>query len=291
MRLHDFGAVHQTVTTMNGPRNSTALWFDLVVSLPAFVLGIALSSAVGLIVDRFFPVDWWLLPVAQVVAAPLVLWRPFELFVVLVSPGLRLARGSQRDRLARITNEVAENCGVEHRRWLYVIERTSGMNASTSGRHVIAVTPEALNLPDWVLAAVVAHELGHQSGGDTYAKGLRWWMLTPVVVLGRFTRLLAMVTLGLAVLGSLVLTVALVLTGLVYVMLLPLTLLLPLHCWLERRNELAADDFAAQAGYGPGLIALFSPAAHHPRTRGVRRLFETHPHPTERLARLHSAGE
>ncbi len=291
MRLHDYGALHQTVITMNGRRNSTALWFDLVVSLPAFLLGIALSSAVGLIVDRFSPVDWWLLPAAQVIAAPLVLWRPFELLVVFVSPGLRLARGSQRDRLALITSEVAEHCGVQHRRWLYVVERSTGTNASTSGRHVIAVTPEALNLPDGVLAAVIAHELGHQAGGDTYAKGLRWWMLTPVVLLGRFTRLLAMVTLSLAVLGSLVLTVALVLTGVVYVILLPLTLLVPLHCWLERRNELAADDFAARAGYGPGLIALFSPVADHPRTRGVRRLLETHPHPADRLARLHAAGQ
>jgi Zn-dependent protease with chaperone function len=267
-----------------------AVWADVVVSAPAFLLGLGTMAALGALLERFGVLAWWALPLAHLLASPLVLWRPFERFLVALSPQLRPARGAQLQRVASIVEAVAARCGVEPKRWLYVIEDIAEVNASTSGRHVLAVTPSALTLPDAILAAVIAHELGHQVGGDTAVKGLRWWSLMPVRVLARITRLAAYAALALAVVGTAVLAVGMVLTGVLYLLLLPLSALYPLHAWVERRNELAADAFAARAGYGPALAALLTSLAEQPRSRGLRRVLDTHPHPADRLRALHDHG-
>lgn len=272
------------------PREVSPLWADLLFSLPAILLGAGCGAALGLLLDRIGVLPWWSVPAAHILGSPLVLWRPFELFLVALSPGLRRARGQQLSRIDSIVHTVARRCGIPPKRWLYVIERSGGVNASTSGRHVLAVTPAALALPDEILAGVIAHELGHQAGGDTVAKGLRWWALLPLRAIAALTRLAAFAAVGLAVLGSVVVAVAMILTGLVYLLLLPLTLLFPLHAWLERRNELVADAFAARAGYGPALSALLHSLSDQPRSRGLRRMLDTHPHPADRLTALTRAG-
>jgi Zn-dependent protease with chaperone function len=236
-----------------------------------------------MLADRLGLVSWFWFPAVHLAASPLVLWRPFEMLLVLCSTGMGRAGGVDRERLGRLTAEVAERCGVTPRRWIFAVERVDGLNAATSGRHVLSVTPRALTLPDPILASVLAHELGHQVGGDSYAKGLRWWAIIPMRALTRMTRLFAWVFLGFS--GA-VAVVGVVLIGVMYLALLPLALLYPLHAWLERRNEFAADEFAARAGFGPGLAALLRVFADTPRSRGLRRLLDSHPHPADRVTRL-----
>lgn len=261
-------------------------WVELLASIPAVLVGVLVTSTAGLVVDRFSSFVWWWLPLGHVLATPLMLWRPFEMLMIWCTPGVRPARGAQRKQLATLVAQVAERCAIRPKRWILVVEHSNGINASTSGRHVLAFTPSTLELPEGILAAVVAHELGHQAGMDTIAKAVRWWSLTPVRVAVTATRYLAMAALAMALVGWVVLAAGMVLTGVVYTLLLPLSVLFPLHAWLERRNELGADAFAAASGFGPALATLLATQTSVPRTRGIRRLLDTHPHPADRLDAL-----
>jgi Zn-dependent protease with chaperone function len=267
-------------------RPDSPLFAELIVSLPAALLGSGVNIALGFGAERLFGWPWWLWPAIYLALTPLVLCRPFEQVLVTLTPSMRRLTGGERQRLEFLVDEVGTHCGVSPKQWLYAIEKMEGINASTSGRHLITVTPAALRLPDPILAAVLAHELGHQVGGDTLAKGMRWWFLLPLRAATRILRVIAFIMVGLSVLGVVVLGLGVLLSALVYVMLLPVLVLLPLNAWLERRNEYAADRFAQLNGFGPALCVLLEGLADQPRTRGWRRLLDTHPHPLDRLDAL-----
>jgi Zn-dependent protease with chaperone function len=178
----------------------------------------------------------------------------------------------------------------------------------------------SLELPDDMLEAVLAHEVGHHRHLHPLAIILGWWYLLPfeagdrlLRAIRRLTRWLARTfgrlndrtgglaggrapdgALGmlvlLAVLGVLVVagSVAVVVLGVLW---LPLALLVRLAkvlaAALSRAGEHAADRHAAELGYGPGLVqvlVLFLRAEQSaPRPRGMALLLRSHPSSQARI--------
>jgi STE24 endopeptidase len=185
---------------------------------------------------------------------------------------------------------------------------------------MLAVTRVACELPDDMLEAVLAHEVGHHRQLHPLAIILGWWYLLPFEAGERLLRAIRgvvrwlartfgrlsdrtggvsggraadgalgmavlLVVLGVLVLAGSVLVVAL---GLLW---LPLALLVRLAkvlaAALSRAGEHAADRHAAELGYGAGLVQvllLFLQAEQAaPRPRGMASLLRSHPSSRARI--------
>src|SRR4029450_5998574 len=230
-------------------------------------------------------------------------------------------------RRARALERVCRRAGPDPGRYLLRVEEKRQVNAFALGGHVLAVTRVALELPDDMLEAVLAHEVGHHRHLHPLAIILGWWYLLPFeagdrLLRGsrRVTRWLARTfgrlndrTGGLAggrapdgALGMLVLLAVLgvlVVAGSVLVLglglrWLPLALLvrLPrvLAAALSRAGEHAADRHAAELGYGPGLVQvlfLFQQAEFAaPRPRGNAAPLRSHPSSQARIDAIRRSG-
>jgi STE24 endopeptidase len=204
--------------------------------------------------------------------------------------------------------------GADPGRYLLRVQESPQVNAFALGGHVLAVTRVALELPDDMLEAVLAHEVGHHLHLHPLAIVLGWWYLLPFEAAERLLRAIRRVTRSLArafsrlnqqvggvsggrtadgALGMLVLLVVLgvlVVVGSVLVVALgllwlPLAVLVRvarvLAAALSRAGEYAADRHAAELGYGRALLrvlALFVAAERAaPRPRGLAVLLRTHP--------------
>jgi Zn-dependent protease with chaperone function len=258
---------------------------------------------------------------AWTASAALILARPVESGLAwLLYRSLRRPRPAE---LARITPALARVCrraGTDPGRYLLRVEEKRQVNAFALGGHVLAVTRVALELPDDMLEAVLAHEVGHHRHLHPLAIILGWWYLLPfeagdrlLRAIRRITRWLAQIfnrlsdrtgglaggrapdgALGmlvlLAVLGVLVLAGSGLVVGL-GLLWLPVALLVRLAkvlaAALSRAGEHAADRHAAELGYGPGLVqvlALFLQAEYAaPRPRGMAALLRSHPSSQSRI--------
>jgi Zn-dependent protease with chaperone function len=258
---------------------------------------------------------------AWTASAALILARPVESGLAwLLYRSLRRPRPAE---LARITPALARFCrraGTDPGRYLLRVEEKRQVNAFALGGHVLAVTRVALELPDDMLEAVLAHEVGHHRHLHPLAIILGWWYLLPfeagdrlLRAIRRITRWLAQIfnrlsdrtgglaggrapdgALGmlvlLAVLGVLVLAGSVLVVGL-GLLWLPVALLVRLAkvlaAALSRAGEHAADRHAAELGYGPGLVqvlALFLQAEQAaPRPRGMAVLLRSHPSSQSRI--------
>jgi Zn-dependent protease with chaperone function len=258
---------------------------------------------------------------AWTASAVLVVARPVEAALArLLYRGLRRPRPAELARITPALERVCRRAGADPGRFLLRVEDKRQVNAFALGGHVLAVTRVACELPDDLLEAVLAHEVGHHRHLHPLAIILGWWYLLPfeagdrlVRTIGRITRWLARSfgrlsdrTGGLAggrspegALGMLMLLVALgllvaagtVLVAALGVVWLPLALLVRLakvlSAALSRAGEHAADRHAAEFGYGPGLIqvlGLFLQVEQAaPRPRGMAALLRSHPSSLSRI--------
>jgi Zn-dependent protease with chaperone function len=271
--------------------------------------------------------DWPRVPVVAVAcaawtaSAALVMVRPVEAGLAwLLYRSLRRPRPAELARITPALERVCRRAGTDPGRYLLRVEEKRQVNAFALGGHVLAVTRTALGLPDDLLEAVLAHEVGHHRHLHPLAIILGWWYLLPFEAGDRLQRAIRRVTRWLArtfgrlsdrtggmaggrapdgALGMLVLLVllgVLVLAGGVLVVALgllwlPLSLLVRLakvlSAALSRAGEHAADRHAAELGYGPGLVqvlALFLQAEQSiPRPRGMAALLRSHPSSRARI--------
>jgi Zn-dependent protease with chaperone function len=279
----------------------------VVVALPAY--GVALLAG------------WRPVPTAAVAcaawtaSAALILVRPVEAGLARVLyRSLRRPRPAELARITPALHRVCRRAGTDPGRYLLRVEEKRQVNAFALGGHVLAVTRMALELPDDMLEAVLAHEVGHHRHLHPLSIILGWWYLLPFEAGDRLLRAIRRVTrwlartfgrlsdrtgglaggrapdgaLGmlvlLALLGVLVLAGSALVVGLGLIW-LPVALLVRvakvLAAALSRAGEHAADRHAAELGYGPGLIqvlALFLQAEHTaPRPRGMAALLRSHP--------------
>ena len=258
---------------------------------------------------------------AWTASAALVQVRPVEAGLArLLYRSLRRPRPAELGRIAPALERVCRRAGTDPGRYLLRVEEKRQVNAFALGGHVLAVTRMALELPDDLLEAVLAHELGHHRHLHPVAIILGWWYLLPFEAGDRLVRAIRRITRWLArsfgrlndrtgglaggrapegALGMLVLllllgilvvagTVLVVVLGVVW---LPLALLVRLakvlSAALSRAGEHAADRHAAELGYGPALIqvlGLFLQVEQSaPRPRGMAALLRSHPSSRSRI--------
>jgi len=258
---------------------------------------------------------------AWTASAVLVVARPVEAGLArLLYHSLRRPRPAEQARIAPALERVCRRAGADPGRYLLRVEEKRQVNAFALGGHVLAVTRVALELPDDMLEAVLAHEVGHHRHLHPLAIILGWWYLLPFEAGDRLVRTIRGITRWLArsfgrlsdrtgglaggrspdgALGMLVLLVVLgvlVVAGTVLVVALgvvwlPLTLLVRLakvlSAALSRAGEHAADRHAAELGYGAALIqvlALFLQVERSaPRPRGMAALLRSHPSSQSRI--------
>ena len=252
-------------------------------------MGATVFSLFGVALSYVSSIPWWIPLLLLFLGAPLSLWRPFESVTVRLLPGTRKAKGRELALFVASLHRVNLRHPFPVRRWVLAIEDSPVLNASTSGRHVLTLTRTALSLPDPLLDAVLAHELAHQAGGDTIAKSVRWWFLLPVRILLKALRYGAWGAVAFSVFGVIQVIVAAVFTALLYLVTIPLLLILPLNAAIERKNELAADRYAAEAGFRTELVALlhgFTTAEQAPRSLWAR-FTATHPSIEDRLQAIY----
>jgi STE24 endopeptidase len=258
---------------------------------------------------------------AWTASAVLVVARPVEAGLArLLYRSLRRPRPAELARITPALERVCRRAGADPGRYLLRVEEKRQVNAFALGGHVLAVTRVALELPDDMLEAVLAHEVGHHRHLHPLAIILGWWYLLPFEAGDRLVRTIRGITRWLArsfgrlsdrtgglaggrspdgALGMLVLLVVLgvlVVAGTVLVVALgvvwlPLTLLVRLakvlSAALSRAGEHAADRHAAELGYGAALIqvlALFLQVERSaPRPRGMAALLRSHPSSQSRI--------
>ena len=264
---------------------------------------------------------------AWTASAALILARPVESGLAwLLYRRLRRPRPAELDRITPALARVCRRAGTDPGRYLLRVEENRQVNAFALGGRVLAVTRMSLELPDDMLEAVLAHEVGHHRHLHPLAIILGWWYLLPfeagdrlLRAIRRVTRWLARVfqrlsdrtgglaggrapdgALGmlvlLAVLGVLVVAGSVLVVGL-GLLWLPLALLVRLArvlaAALSRAGEHAADRHAAELGYGPGLVqvlGLFLQIEQsRPRPRGMAALLRSHPSSQARIDAIRRA--
>jgi Zn-dependent protease with chaperone function len=265
---------------------------------------------------------------AWTASAALILARPVEAGLAwLLYRSLRRPRPAELARITPALHRVCRRAGTDPDRYLLRVDEKRQVNAFALGGHVLAVTRTALELPDDMLEAVLAHEVGHHRHLHPLAIILGWWYLLPFEAGDRLLRAIRRVTRWLArtfgrlsdrtgglaggrspdgALGMLVLLAllgVLVVAGTVLVvglglLWLPLALLVRLAkvlaAALSRAGEHAADRHAAELGYGPGLVqvlVLFLQAEQAtPRPRGMAALLRSHPSSQARIDAIRRTG-
>jgi Zn-dependent protease with chaperone function len=255
---------------------------------------------------------------AWTASAALVQVRPVEAALArLLYRSLRRPRPAELARIAPALERVCRRAGTDPGRYLLRVEEKRQVNAFALGGHMLAVTRVACELPDDMLEAVLAHEVGHHRQLHPLAIILGWWYLLPFEAGERLLRAIRGVVRWLArtfgrlsdrtggvsggraadgALGMAVLLGVLVLAGSVLVVALgllwlPLALLVRLAkvlaAALSRAGEHAADRHAAELGYGAGLVQvllLFLQAEQAvPRPRGMASLLRSHPSSRARI--------
>jgi STE24 endopeptidase len=247
-------------------------------------------------------------------SAGLVLPRPIESRFARLLFKARRPTERELDRLRPVWRRTCGRAGVDPDSFTLRIEDSPLVNAFALGAHFVAVTRRALDLPDELLEAVLAHELGHHRHLHPLAATLGWWYLLPFWLLSLLLRRVRAATTAmsrvfsglrqrigqtsggrplegpLGLIGVLVILGALVVVGVLLLVALcalwlPLWLVTSasrlLSAALSRSSEYAADRYAAGLGYRAGLVRVLElfevDERGGPRRGGLAARLASHP--------------
>ncbi|WP_369377043.1 M48 family metalloprotease [Streptomyces sp. cg36] len=283
----------------------------LALHVPGFLISLLSVLLVTWLLDESVGLPYWILALLWVLSGALVFHRPTEDFFARHLLGLRRPMPWETARLAPVWREVTARAGVDGSRYELWIENSQDLNAYAAAGHIVGVTRYALEqLPSAQLAAVLAHELGHHTGGHAWSSLLGYWYALPGRIAWRTVREVVLFVITFASrLSWLATTVLLAVIGTVAVAtvaeLYGTPLLLPtlpyLMAAVGRRSELRADEYAAVHGFGPKLAEvlqmlhsadqqtlLSATPLGSPKTRTgpLSRLLSDHPDYPTRLLRL-----
>ncbi|MEY2242886.1 M48 family metalloprotease [Streptomyces sp. BF23-18] len=282
---------------------------QLATQIPGALVSLAVVSALAL--GLLGTVVGWLVIVAWVASGALVFHRPTELRFARHALRLRPPLAEERARLEPIWREVTARAGIEANTYELMVENSDDLNAVAVAGHVVGVTTYSLNrIPSSNLAAVLAHELGHHTGGHAWAGLLGYWYSLPGRLAWAFTRGMARVALAVAGVFSAAATGLLILFMGMFVVAgflvawyitIPLVVAPYLLAWAGRLGELRADQQAAALGFAPEMAEVL----HHFQAEedaakaaaagqgkklqeptGLARLLSTHPDNYTRLRAL-----
>ncbi|WP_432029056.1 M48 family metalloprotease [Streptomyces sp. 1222.5] len=236
----------------------------LAVQLPGALVSLALVGSIAL--GMFGNVVGTLVVLAWVVSGLLVFHRPTELAFARYVLKLRLPSQQERARLEPIWHEVTARAGIEPGTYELMVENSDELNAVAVAGHVVGVTTYSLNrIPSSNLAAVLAHELGHHTGGHAWAGLLGYWYSLPGRIAWAVTRGLARFAIAvagvfsMAATGFLILFMALAAVAAflaAWYIAVPLVLAPYLLAYAGRRGELRADQQAAELGFARQLAEV-----------------------------------
>ncbi|MEU0819893.1 M48 family metalloprotease [Streptomyces mirabilis] len=282
---------------------------QLAVQVPGFLVSLAVvaSFAVGILGTAM----GWLVILAWLASGALVFHRPTELAFARHVMKLRAPLAEERARLEPVWREVTARAGIEAHTYELMVESSTDLNAVAAAGHVVGVTTYALNeIPSSNLAAVLAHELGHHTGGHAWTGLLGYWYSLPGRIAWAFMRGIARIAIRVASVFSLAAT------GMVYLFIgmfviggfvaawyitVPLVAAPYLLAYVGRQGELRADRQAADLGFAPHLAqvlhhfqaqedAVKAQAAAQGRQLkepgGLAKLLTTHPDNHTRLQAL-----
>ncbi len=227
------------------------------------------------------------------VSAGLVLLRPVESrFARLL---FRVRRPSEQElaRLLPVWRRACGRVGVDPDAFTLRIEDRQAVNAFALGAHFVAVTGRALELPDELLEAVLAHELGHHRDLHPLAATLGWWYLLPFSLLSLVLRRVRAATRatsrGFSALRQRIgqSSGGRPLEG-------PLSASRLLSAALSRSSEYAADRHAAGLGYAAGLIRVLElfevDEQRGPHRGGLAARLASHPSCRARIQAVQRLG-
>ncbi|MFF8940853.1 M48 family metalloprotease [Streptomyces sp. NPDC014864] len=242
----------------------------LAVQVPGFLVSLAVVSSIAL--GMFGDVAGTIVLLAWLASGALVFHRPTELAFARHVLKLRPPTPDERARLEPVWREVTARAGVEAHTYELMVENSDELNAVAAAGHVVGVTTYSLNrIPSSNLAAVLAHELGHHTGGHAWAGLLGYWYSLPGRVAWAFMRGMARIALAVSRVFSLAAT------GFLYLFLgitvvagfltmwyvtIPLVAAPYLLAHMGRRGELRADQQAAELGFARHLAEVL----HHFQT-------------------------
>ncbi|MEV0368557.1 M48 family metalloprotease [Streptomyces sp. NPDC050636] len=258
---HDMAFAQRRVHLKEQQRGADATTVgQLLLHVPGFVCSLALVAGVSYLL---LPDLGWLPTVLWIASGALAFHRPTESFFARHVLGLRYPTLQERDQLAPVWQEVTARAGVDGRTYELWVEESDDLNALAAAGHIVGVTRFSLDhLPNGQLAAVLAHELGHHTGGHAWSSLLGYWYALPGRLawsaLRSATRFALLVARHISpaatgviflVAGSFVVF----LTFSVWFIVLPLLIAPYLIAAVGRRAELRADRHAAALGFAPML--------------------------------------
>lgn len=243
----------------------------VVAALPLMVLSFFVVLLALFAVDA--PMDALDIPGEAVVlgwfASGLVVFLPAaEPFLARRLLGLRRPTDAEAVLVQAAWADAAGAAGVDPRSYALWMDDRPGINACVPGGRFLAVPRSAVELPPRQRAAVLAHELAHHLRGHATARLLVQWYSAPAR--GMLRAIAALLRTGgrgnavLAPLGCVFGVVLLLLAGVgvwavVEMPRLRLALLvLPFLPLAGRWAEKQCDRLAADAGYGPDLLAVLA---------------------------------
>lgn len=288
----------------------------LLVAAPAMI-----GSFLLLLVVMSWAGPWEPLLLLAWLASAAVVFTPLgERAVVRWACGFVRPSPRQRAQLDPAWRQVLARCHVDPGDVDLYLQRSRAVNAFTAGGRSVALTTGAQaefvkphlvhNLvgasPDTTqVEALLAHELGHWAANSTRVGLVTAWLAAPWRFVSRLFLALGLAFAGrqprrlLAVLAVGVVTVAVVqavqhgqaMVAVLLVCLAVAGVVCPLaDAALSRRDEYAADRYAARAGYGPALAAALSRldnGSEHHRPGLLERVTARHPSVAQRLDALY----
>ncbi|MFI5620867.1 M48 family metalloprotease [Streptomyces sp. NPDC051567] len=297
-------------------------WGQLLLHVPGFLLSLAVVASAAVLLEHGARLPSWLPVLLWTLSGALVFHRPSERLLARHLHGLQHPLPDELAVLTPVWREVTARAGVDGSRYELWIENSGHPNASAAAGHLVGVTRYAVErLPRSQLAAVLAHELGHHTGGHAWSGLLGWWYGLPGRALWWFLLRAAHLVLRSARPSAgrrrsgpalLVLLAGILLTALAgwfavravaALYGLPLVLI-GLPCAmaaLRRRAELRADAHAAALGFAPGLARMLHDTLAEEEERGgpgsrgraafagaglLARLLSSHPDHRTRLHHL-----
>lgn len=239
---------------------------QLALHVPGFLMSLMVVLLVATLLEALTGLPYWLPTLLWAASGALVFHRPSEDFFARHLLRLQRPLPHELASLTPVWREVTARAGVDGGRYELWIEDSDHLNAYAAAGHIVGVTRYALeNLPKSQLAAVLAHELGHHTGGHAWSGLLGWWYSLPgriawqviravTVFVIRFTSFFSYLAAGFVIIfvGLFTLVTITATYG------LPLLLLVMpyLTAAVGRRAELRADEHAAVLGFAPMLAQM-----------------------------------
>ena len=224
-----------------------------------------------------------------------------QAFLCLINGARKMVRVDMRDRVLPIVEEVY--LAAKHKtpnlpnRINVRIMYDPNPNAFAIGTNTICVTEGMLDMPDNLMAGIIAHELGHLALQHTVIQ----------ILIGGGNLIMTSIMLVLELLKAVFTTTTITSTyrrrsaanwigAFLAAMSAGVIFLWTRFCMLilmgsSRANEYAADAYAFEIGYGDDLAeALDRLTMGTPQATLLKLLNSTHPEPGDRIGKLQSMG-